>query len=430
MYLTISLVLLAPLAFAYWKTHNTDIASYGFNGSATGFLPTTCSVICSNVGVGTFVAILLFSHTSPIIGIALVICYSAGLLFCALFAPAIHRMSRQTGAYTLVDLIASRHGCKNRGLLAVWIPIAIIFILRSSVQMAALGLIASELTGLTAMTSLFLATVFVASYTLFGGYRAATETDIVQAITIVVLMGFALGGLSYLQPDYSAFFALGPYEPSLLVGIFLFVPFSPILGIDNWQRMATAQSPQTARHGFLAGAAVCAAIYLTIWFVGIGSAGVGLNAIATFRDLMPASAPWLADVLILTCIISSIDTFVMPLVSTFAKPGQSVSFLRLLTALIFITVGLTAAFLGDLLDGVIAAFSSLIVFLPAIAGAFFLKRSPPSAAAWISMNIGLIVTLALVLIDNNIAALGGFAASVISYGASVQFCRSRSIFTD
>lgn len=424
--LTFALVLGAPLAVALARSRGVSAAGYGFNGADTGLGATVCSVVCSNVGAGTFVAILLFSQASPLIGLAIAVSYTMGLLLCAVLAPRVHTVSRACGAYSLVDLIAVHHRAGARETVAIWLPVAFVFVLRSAVQMTALVLILTDLTGLSAPLALLVGSGAVAGYTLIGGYKAATETDTTQAIGIVLLMSVAAFGLlgrgaglgagpGVLDGAGSGFFDLGPYKPLLLVGIVLFIPSSPVLAIDNWQRMATARSPETARFGFLIAACVCGPIYAVIWLAGLDGRSLGLDALGAFRGLMPAGAPWLADLLFLLCIVSSIDTFVMPLVSSLARFEWGVSHLRAATALVFLAIAGLSWTMGDVLDGVIAAFSTLLVFLPATVGALVSRPRPIARAAYASMNAGLVTTLAVMPFDDGIASFAGFLVSLGIY---------------
>lgn len=203
------------------------------------------------------------------------------------------------------------------------------------------------------------------------------------------------------------------YERLCLVGIFLFLPFSAVLGIDNWQRISTAETAPVARRAYLIGALVCGLIYAMIAFAAL-LPGAQDDVLASFRDLMPGGAPWLADILFASAIVSSIDTFMVPLTSTFARKGLALRQLRLLIVGLFLVVAVLAGLVGDILSSVIAAFNSLVVFLPAVYGAMVL-REPRQEAAIASMIAGVAVTLLLTTIDQNSAAPIGFAVSAMVY---------------
>lgn len=418
----IILLFIIPLVIAAVNSRSIARTQYAFNNASTNITSTTGSIICGNVGIGTFLAIYLFTQSSPVIGMAIVFSYSLGLVICGLVAKRIHILARKTDTYSLVDLICARHA--KSPVLPIWMPVAFIFILRSAVQLSALALIIAEAFEIAFSISLIISTFIAGSYTFIGGYKAATETDLFQAVVIVVLMLVIAFGIREFELEQRSFFDLGIYKPFLLLGIFLFVPLSPILAVDNWQRIATSRDASVARNSYFIAAFICGCIYLLIWLVGMLPTQTG-DVLQTFRTLMPAEIPWLADILFMTCILSSIDTFVMPLVTTFSREDRNILQLRLAVAAIFVCVGLVSYVSGDLLNSVIAAFNSLTVFLPAVLGSFLLKH-PTRQAASISLNSGVLVTLVLTLIDVNTAAIGGFAFSAIAYLVAHKFAKSGS----
>ena len=418
--IAILILLAAPLLLVVFRKQAHTTASYTLNQDGNGLFIAVCSIICGNVGIGTFVAIFLFTQASPVIGLSIVVAYTIGLFACSFIAPLIHKKAREFEAYSLIDFINHAHG--NGALFPIWIPISLIFILRSSVQLTALAMIIASAFDIGLIASLSFSAVLVGSYTLVGGYKAATESDVIQAGIIFCLVLVALTGMNEFEMRDAQFFDLGPYKPFLLIGIFLFVPFSAPLAVDNWQRMATTPDASTARLAYAIAAVLCSVVYGTIWLAGMLPSSTG-DALQTFRSFMPEQMPWLADVLFITCIISSIDTFVMPLVTPLARRGASLAQLRWAVAALFCVLACVSLILGDLLENVIAAFNSLTVFLPSVVAALCFKKLQ-KWAAWASLNAGIVATLLLSAIDINMAAIGGFAFSTIVYLA-VSYGHSR-----
>ena len=137
-----------------------------------------------------------------------------------------------------------------------------------------------------------------------------------------------------------------------------------------------------------------------------------------FEDLMPPGFAWIATVMFVACIMSSVDTFIMPLVASLGAE-RGVARLRLVIIALLAVTAMTAIAFGDLLTSVIAAFSSLTVFLPAAFGALYLHR-PPALAAILSMNAGMVSAVTFTLIDPDSAALVGFVVAAISYAAGLR----------
>jgi SSS family solute:Na+ symporter len=409
--IVLATVLILPVVIALARSRRMDVAAFVFNAGHNSETRITASVICGNIGIGTFVAIFLFTRASPIIGISIAAAYTMGLVLCAIVARRIHEASARVGAHGLVDLIVETHNVKKP--LLIWLPVAVVFMLRIMVQLAALALILAEAFGLPSTTALAAATLFSGCYVVIGGYRAATETDILHAAVILALMLFI--GLSMpagIGADRELF-DLGPYAPILLVGIFLFLPFSAVLGIDNWQRIATATTAAAATRTYVVGAVVCGATYATIVAVAL-LPDAQTDVLGSFRALMPTAAPWLADLLFACAIISTIDTFMVPLTTTFARQGMTLGQLRLLVGALFGVVAVLTGLMGDLLTNIIAAFNSLAVFLPAVCGALLLRHPRPGAAI-ASMSVGVSFSLILTAIDVNSAAPVGFVMSAVIY---------------
>lgn len=403
-------LMILPLIVSARAGRRGDVDTMLTNAGRNTLGRTVAGVVCGNVGIGSFVAIYLFAGQSPVIGASVALAYTSGLLICAASVRRIRARAHELGTVSLVEMLAGAHGLATPWPL--WLPVAAVFILRAAVQLAALALLIDGATGIGVTPALIGSGLILAGYTALGGYRAAVETDVGQALVIVLLMLPVWFALPAGPPEAPAFFELGPHAPTLLLGIWAFVPWSAVLAVDNWQRITLAQDEGTARNAFLIATPICGAIFVTIAWVGYALPGG--NVFATFRALMPAGAPWLADLLFVTAIMSSIDTFVMPLVMGTGTRPATVARLRAILAGLFTVVICVALMFGAVLSTVIAAFSSLSVFLPAVAGALW-RRPGSGRAAIVSMNGGVITAAALTVVDQNIAGLCGFAVALITY---------------
>ena len=411
----LAIVLLLPLLLTFVRGRDrtptgASPADFLINKGRNTYLVTTAGAISGNVGIGSFIALFLFTNQSPVIGFSIVAAYTLGLLLCALFAPKIRDAANQLGTVGLIDLIIVRHNVRAPAL--IWLPMAVVFLLRSAVQLGALGLITASLFGGNATVAIALSGVLISLYLLIGGYRAAVETDIAQAAIIMIAALICAFGLDKLDGTPPAAFDFGAYGPAILVGIWLFIPFSALLAIDNWQRITLAASTPVAQRSFITGAIICGALYLLMALAGY-RASDNADIFGTFQTLAPDVLPWLPAAMFVACIMSSIDTFIMPLVSSVGQKS-SMTQLRLLIITLMAATVLTAILFGDTINNVIAAFNSLAVFLPAAIGALYLKKSN-SLAAILSMNAGLLSAIGFTLIDQNSAALVGFVVAILIY---------------
>ncbi|ROU03907.1 sodium:solute symporter family transporter [Histidinibacterium lentulum] len=419
--LVVLLGLGAPAAYALMRARGIGQADFLATARRTSMALTLAGVICGNIGIGTFVALFLFTAESPVLGYTVALSYAAGLLLCAALAGRIHAASRATGTYGLVDYLAAAHGLGSS--LPIWAPVAVAFALRSIVQLMALGLILELSLGLAPGIALAIAGLAVGLYTAIGGYRVALETDLAQALIILAGMALAALGLFADTPPGvagPAFFDLGPRGLPFLIAAALFLPFSAVLAVDNWQRIATATSAGTARRAYLLGAAICTPVYLLLARLGQVAANGGASgmaeALGAFRALMPPGLPVLADLVVMMAVMSSIDTFVMPLMTGLSRTRWGMGRIRLAVAGVFAVLTLVALGIGDALTGVIAAFNTLVVFLPAVLGALVLGDRAPRAAM-LSMGLGVAATLALGALALDLAALAGFLLAAGLYAA-------------
>ena len=408
------------------------LEAFRTNAGGNGALATFAGAVAGNVGVGSFLAIFLFGGESPVIAASIVAAYSLGLVGCAVLAPRIRARSRHSGATGLIDMLvlsstspaltsaAAPPAPAVRAL--VWLPVALVFVLRSAVQVGALALIAAEALGVGVNVAILGSALVLGGYLVVGGYRAAVLTDMAQATVLLAGMAVAAAGLGRLEGSGGAFTALGPHGPALLVAIWLFLPWSGVLAVDNWQRIVVARSDKVATGAYLAAAATCAALFAVIAMAGV-RAGEGADMRATFVALMPDGYGWLVAAMLVACILSSVDTFVMPLAASLG-PGTSLTRMRLaIVALVGATAACALAF-GDIIATVITAFNGLAVFVPAALGALYGGPKPPFAAA-ASMNAGLAGAVGFMAIDQNAAALVGFALASVVYLAFLWSARAR-----
>ncbi|MDQ0314691.1 sodium:solute symporter family transporter [Amorphus orientalis] len=413
----VATAVLLPLLYALVRSRRITRADYIYNSDDTGLAQTVAGIICGNIGAGTFVALLLFTGASPVIGLSLALAYVVGVVLCGVIAPRVHAVSRRHGVHGLIDLIVVTHGIRNP--LFVWVPIAFLFLLRTAIQLLALAAILTAVIGLSPGWAILAATVFAGSYTAIGGYRIATETDVFQAALILAGLGALAVGSAGQPVDVSNFFDLGPYRLPLLIGIWIFIPASAVLAIDNWQRMATARSPSVARRGFFLAAPVCCAAYLLLVVVAMQLESSG-DVLAVMRGIAPASVAWLVDLMLIAAIMSTIDTFVMPLATSLERSRFELPQLRVVIFGGFCLLALVSVIGGELLQGLIAAFSSLMVCLPATFIAMTIGRGAPSAAI-VSLNLGIVATLVFIAIDINLASLVGFAFSAVVYALAARW---------
>ena len=428
-------VMALPLALAFvpgriavFPNGPTPVAAFRTNAGGNGVVATLAGAVAGNVGIGSFLAIFLFADESPVIAASIVGAYSLGLVACALLAPRIRARSRAVGAVGLVDLLfgAASGSAGSRSRMAIWLPVAFVFVLRSAVQVGALGVIAADAFGLGINAAIVLSVVLLGGYLVVGGYRAAVATDVAQALILLAAIVLAAIGVSRMQPSETPFLELGSHGPALLVGIWLLLPWSAVLAVDNWQRVTIARSDRVAVGSYLAAAVICGAIFAVIALAG-DRAPDGAAMRTSFIALMPEGFGWVVSAMLVACIMSSVDTFVMPLAASLG-PSVGLRRMRFVIVALLAATAVCAIALGDIIATVITAFNGLAVFLPAALGALFGPPRPPLAAP-ASMSAGLATALLFMAIDPDAAALVGFICALAVYVAVVRRHAGRTIPT-
>lgn len=419
----VAVILLAPvlvsLLFRSQKATRDVRDDFLTNRGRNGITATLSGAVAGNIGIGSFLALFLFAQQAPVIAFSVVGAYTLGLVLCALLAPVIRQRAKLVGAVGLIDLVARTHGSER--LAPIWLSMAVVFVLRSAVQLGALGFIAAPVFAASPTMAIIVCAALIGCYLLIGGYLAAIQTDIVQAFAIVVCAAVCGLGVSRLEGTPVPFVSFGEYQPAILVGIWLFIPWSAVLAVDNWQRITIAMSTRTASLSYLLAAVICFALLFLMAYAGY-RAPQGSDMYTTFALLAPPGMAWIATIMFVACIMSSIDTFIMPLVSA-ADESISMARIRLVIVALIGMTALTAIVFSDTLDTIITAFNSLAVFLPVAFGALFLER-PSAKAAVGSVYAGLLSAIALSFVSQSVASLSGFILAVCAY-AILHACERR-----
>ena len=148
----------------------------------------------------------------------------AGILFAWIFLA--WRLRDEAAKYksdTFTDYIAQKHGDAGKWIRVVGsLTIVFFFFFYVGAQIIGGGKTLENVFGIDRMWGMFLVVVFIVPYTIYGGFRSVTYTDVIQAlIMIITLIAAPIAGLIYLsnQPEGSLYAtsiseALGKAGPS------------------------------------------------------------------------------------------------------------------------------------------------------------------------------------------------------------------------
>lgn len=415
--IAIILILLYSIYHCVYHFNKINCQEFLINDRSTGLLKTSASAIAGNVGAGTVIGIYTFGQKGGAIALYVSICYAFGLLLTAILASKIYQRNNEIGGYGLVDCIIKYYGANTR--YYVWLAIGAIFFTQMASQLLALSTILHAALNIPFEASIFLSYAIVSLYLCSGGYHSVTKTDTIQVIFIIITSLFIFICFDWrgASKEIDIFFTVKNYGNVFIYGIFIFLAPSVFISIDNWHRIISSKSQGTARKAYIIAAFVCFFIYLSYTVIGISNANEINNPILVINNLLPQSLNVLAVLALLMAVISTMDSTILPLVAPLLNDKndqKSLNNMRLLTLAIMTGIALSAYFIGDIITGIVAAFSSLLALFPAII-TILLKRKPCALALKISLPVAILSSLAVVFFNEEYAFIVGIILSFFLY---------------
>ncbi len=204
-----------------------------------------------------------------------------------LFAFFIVKKLRAYNAITLPELIGEMYGEKARKVAAVFnffnvLPVA---------YALSLGLFVNLIFSLNLELSIAISTLFVALYSVNGGFRSVVYTDFIQffsmflaVLSLLIISVYSYGGIDFLRSNLDAhYFSLKGQSSYLQMFVWGFIALSTLIDPAFYQRCFAATNEKTAKIGIL--------ISCCIWIVFDLSTTFGaMYAKAVYPDLNPAKA--------------------------------------------------------------------------------------------------------------------------------------------
>lgn len=148
------------------------------------------------------------------------------LLSWLLFANKTRKMTKKLGARTMPDYFEKRYGSKGMKILASMIIFVFLVPYSAAVYKGLGSLFSAVFPGVETWVWMLIIAVLTAVYLVVGGYVATAYTDLVQGVvmivgvvclTVAVLSHDAVGGISGLMQNLSAFESL-PGDPNPTTG--------------------------------------------------------------------------------------------------------------------------------------------------------------------------------------------------------------------
>lgn len=238
---------------------------------------------------------------------------AAGIVLLALLLAA---KVRESGSFTMPEMVATLLGPGARPLVSVIIVVSWMAILAA--QFSALGRLIAPLTGFGTAACLAIGFVLVVTHTM-GGQAVIIRTDRLQFFILVAGLGTLFLWLGVNNPGWTNVVRLEAvnerFSPSDLLGYAFVVGGNYLVCPMLFGRFLSARNAAEARRGGLLaglGLAICAALIVAIGLSCRGLIAADTPADAVLTTAISAVFPrWLAVVVLLTLIsavVSSADS--------------------------------------------------------------------------------------------------------------------------
>jgi SSS family solute:Na+ symporter len=333
-------VLFAVLGIAVARGRIASIEDFISARRSSGAGVVSLSLVASSLG-----AWVLFSpaEAAARTGIVALAGYAVGsalaIAIFAWFGPRMRRLLPEGHAIT--EFVLHRYGKAMYAFVLV-ATVAYMFLYLAA-EMTAIGSAVAVVTGIDRAVTVFAVMIATLAYTVYGGLRSSLNTDVPQAIIIVVLLlvlpaffvvhlggiGVVSSALHAKQPELLSAVAWPGWETAL--ALVLAIVGANLFNQGYWQRVWVTRSDADLHRAFLwAGVVNVPALLLAGSFGLIAqSAGVLSEPSAALFDLVGSIATPAIGlavlVLAVALVMSSVDTLLSALVSLFAVDAARLS---------------------------------------------------------------------------------------------------------
>ncbi|MBN2180731.1 MAG: sodium:solute symporter family protein [Sedimentisphaerales bacterium] len=333
------------------------------------------------------------------------------------------RLRSLENCHTLGDAIEQKYDRKCQivaGIISVGLCVGF-----SAVMAKAGGDVLNKVLHLPNWSSVAIIVGITALYTTFGGLRASVITDAFQftafatllPVTLILALIFHLnGGAAAFTAQATTATVNGFKETPVIEIIGLLVAFflGETLIPPYANRALASKSTHISRNGF-----ILAGIFSIIWFLVMISLGITARImpdipmdtdgnrvlLSLFRTVMPTSGYALLLVVLVSVIMSSLDSllnagavaFTQDIVKPFIRlpNGTALNIGRTATIVIAITAAICALAVQDIINGLLTCYAIWsTTVLPALILGLWIKHPRPLAGI-LSMGAGAAVSVAL-----------------------------------
>jgi len=187
--IAISIFTLVLIAIGYHYRRNRIPEDFFMAGRKAGMVRIASSIF-TLFGAGEIVTLTALAYIYGISGLSLFFGVIVGFIALAFLSNRIRKNHTEYKPYTLTDYINKFLGPKSEKLSIIISLIAVLSLL--VIQLVVGGLLISTLAGLSYVTSVIIIGVVIAVYLTLGGFNSVLTTDVLQAISMVILLLFLL----------------------------------------------------------------------------------------------------------------------------------------------------------------------------------------------------------------------------------------------
>jgi len=400
-----------------------------------------------------FFAVSQMGYEAGIAVLAVPVSYVLGYWLLSAAVPRIKRFLSESKGHTLYDVIDVRLGKAAAGdayatLVAIVTLGMYFFMLAGQFTILANFYRYALDMSLAAAWGMSLGVVATATliYSVVGGIRKDIATDVFQmavvGVGMVVMIVFMVGtpARSFVNVPQK-FFTMTGYGIAFPIGVILFFAPAFIGRFDYWQRIIAAKTEQSAKRAIWASLPIIFIAYVVFCFLGIYARSQGASVepqyagLWSLRHMMPPLTAFLVVLALYAAVMSTADTLLnVSSISLHRLVGRlllrkcesdepGLSLLRIITVAIGISASAVVLVAPDVVDLIVAGFSSLVILAPSLLIVLFAKRPSARAAIW-SLALGYGVFLLLFILvpaTRKYAFMAGFLVALMPVGIGVAY---------
>ena len=308
-YILIIAYLAIVSAIGYFSSRKESDEEYLIAGRKLGFFNSAASIIASKIGGGMLMVYVAYIY---VFGISAFTYFFGAILGYIVFYFFASKVRKKSDDYlTISDYLEDNYGEKG----VIWFSYLIFSanVLNYSMQLVAAGKILEMITGLNYGLSVGVMLAITLLYMILGGFKAVVLTDVVQAVSMVIL--FAV--ISFLFGTHGLDTSLEFQSLSIatVIGFFLIGIVMPFCSTELWQRVFATKDIKSVKKSLIISSSFYFIMGLILTFLGFAMAGQlpgvdpDLALLIGFSTLLPSGLAGIGVIAMLSAIMSSADTW-------------------------------------------------------------------------------------------------------------------------